>query len=131
MAFKNVIIGSMRNWSKVALEWNLANDASYGPHTSGGCTTCLGALTINSGTINKNVAYYIIGQASKFVPAGSLRIASDNYGSISTVAFLRPDGKKALIVLNDNTSTQSFAIKYKNKWATTSLLAGAVATYIW
>jgi glucosylceramidase len=128
---KNVIIGSMRNWSKVALEWNLANDASYGPHTAGGCTTCLGAITINSGTINKNVAYYIIGQASKFVPAGSLRIASDNYGSISTVAFLRPDGKKALIVLNDNTSTQSFAIKYKNRWATTSLLAGAVATYIW
>lgn len=128
---KNVVIGSTRNWSKVALEWNLANDPSYGPHTVGGCTTCLGALTINTGTVNRNVAYYIIAHVSKFVPTGSIRIASDNYGNIQTVAFLRPDGKKVLVVLNDNTSTQTFAIRYKNKWATTSLLAGAVATYIW
>ena len=26
---KNVIIGSMRNWSRNALEWNLANDPSF------------------------------------------------------------------------------------------------------
>lgn len=44
---KNVIIGTMRNWSRVALEWNLANDPSYGPHTPGGCTECKGALTID------------------------------------------------------------------------------------
>ncbi len=49
---KNVIIGSMRNWSKNALEWNLANDPSYGPHTLGGCTECKGALTI-SGSIQQ------------------------------------------------------------------------------
>ena len=32
----NVIIGAMNNWSRNALEWNLAADASYGPHTPGG-----------------------------------------------------------------------------------------------
>ncbi len=37
---KNVIIGTMRNWSRVALEWNLANDPNYEPHTPGGCTQC-------------------------------------------------------------------------------------------
>jgi glucosylceramidase len=41
---KNVIIGSMRNWSRNALEWNVANDASFGPHTPGGCTQCKGAI---------------------------------------------------------------------------------------
>jgi glucosylceramidase len=51
----NVIIGSMRNWSLNALEWNLANDASYGPHTPGGCTTCKGALTITGSSIQRNV----------------------------------------------------------------------------
>ncbi|NJW55013.1 glucosylceramidase, partial [Salinimicrobium sp. CDJ15-91] len=45
---KNVIIGSMRNWSKTALEWNLANNSNVGPHTSGGCTTCKGAVTMTS-----------------------------------------------------------------------------------
>jgi len=37
---KNVITGSMRNWSRNALEWNLANDQNYGPHTPGGCSSC-------------------------------------------------------------------------------------------
>lgn len=35
---KNVIIGTMRYWSKIALEWNLANDPKYEPHTPGGCS---------------------------------------------------------------------------------------------
>ena len=32
---KNVIIGSMLNWSKTALEWNVANDSNFEPHTPG------------------------------------------------------------------------------------------------
>ncbi|MBC7873077.1 MAG: glucosylceramidase [Ferruginibacter sp.] len=128
---KNVIIGSMRNWSRNALEWNLANDANFGPHTPGGCTVCKGALTISGSVITRNVAYYIIAHASRFVPDGSVRIKSDLYGSIQNVAFRRPDGKKILIVLNDGTSVQTFNIKYKGKWVTTALDAGAAATYSW
>ncbi|HEY8688569.1 MAG TPA: glycoside hydrolase family 30 beta sandwich domain-containing protein [Chitinophagaceae bacterium] len=127
---KNVIIGSMRNYSKAALEWNLANDASFGPHTPGGCTTCLGALTIAS-SVNRNVGYYIVAQISKFIPAGSIRIASDNYGSLYSAAFLRADGTKVLVVLNDNNSVQSFNIKFNGKWLSTSLPGVAAATYVW
>lgn len=129
---KNVIIGSMRNWSRTALEWNLANDEAFGPHTNGGCTTCKGAITISStGHINRNVAYYIIAHASKFVPAGSIRIQSNITGNLQNVAFKTPAGKKVLIVENDGTTSASFNIRFNNKWANTSLAAGAVATYIW
>jgi len=128
---KNVIIGSMRNHSKVALEWNLANDASMNPHTPGGCTTCLGAVTINGNSITRNVAYYNIAQASKFVPASSKRIASNNSGSLQSVAFLRPDDKKVLIVLNESSATQNFNIQFNGKMLTTSLPGASTATYIW
>lgn len=129
---KNVIIGSMRNWSRNALEWNLANDASYGPHTPGGCTMCKGALTISGNTsVTRNVAYYIIAHASKFVPAGSVRIGSNNSGDIQTVAFKTPSGRKVLIVENDGTSGSSFNIRFNNKWVSSYLPAGAVATYVW
>lgn len=128
---RHVIIGSMRNWSRNALEWNLANDASFGPHTPGGCTVCKGALTINNGFVARNVAYYIIAHASKFVPDGSVRIASNNYGNLFTVAFKRADGKKVLIALNDGTAPQTFNIKYKGKWAVATLEAGDVCTYVW
>ncbi|SHK63142.1 glycoside hydrolase family 30 protein [Epilithonimonas mollis] len=128
---KNVIIGSTRNWSKVALEWNLANDASFNPHTTGGCTECKGAVTINSsGTFTKNVAYYIIAQASKFVPQGSQRIASTQPGNLSSVAFLRPDGKVALIVLNEGDNIENFNIRYNNKNAATLINAKTVATFV-
>lgn len=129
---KNVVIGSMRNWSKTALEWNLANNASFGPNTPGGCTTCKGALTINSSdSFTRNVGYYIIAHASKFVPSGSVRIASNNSGNLNNVAFKTPSGKKVLIVENDGNTAEIFNIQYNGNWVTTSLDAGSVGTYIW
>lgn len=125
-----LIIGATRNWSRNVLEWNLASDPNYGPHTDGGCTTCLGALTIGSGVI-RNVAYYIIGHASKFVRPGSVRIASNITSQLDNVAFKTPDGKKVLIVVNNGTTPQNFNIQYKGKIVTSSLTNGAVATYIW
>lgn len=125
-----LIIGATRNWSKNVLEWNLAADPQYKPHTVGGCTSCLGALTIGDG-VSRNVAYYIIGHASKFVPAGSVRIASNLVDKLDNVAFKRPDGKTVLIVVNTASATSSFTIKHKGKVAEASLPAGAVATYVW
>ncbi|GGK18354.1 glucosylceramidase [Yeosuana aromativorans] len=128
----NVIIGSMRNWSKNALEWNLANNPAFEPHTDGGCSTCKGALTISSGgNITRNVAYYIIAHASKFVPSGSVRIGSNISGDIQNVAFKTPNGKKVLIVENNGDLSTTFNVKYNGKWFVTSLAAGAVGTYVW
>jgi glucosylceramidase len=128
---RNVIIGSMRNWSRTALEWNLANDPAFGPHTPGGCTQWKGALTIGNGSVLKNVSYYIIAHASKFVPAGSVRVASNNAGSLYSVAFETPEKKKVLIVLNDGSSSTSFNLKFKDKWSAVVLPAGSVGTYVW
>jgi glucosylceramidase len=127
---ENLIIGATRNWSRNVLEWNLAADAGYNPHTTGGCTTCLGALTISS-TVTRNVSYYIIAHASKFVRPGSIRIGSKDAGDIVTVAFKNPEGKKVLIALNKGSNTESFNIKFNGKMVTTSLNGGAVGTYVW
>lgn len=128
---KNVIIGSARNWSKNALEWNLASDPTYSPHTPGGCTECKGAVTISGSTVTRNVSYYIVAHASKFVPQGSVRINSTMPTNLPNVAFVTPAGKKVLIVENEDTVTQNFNINYKGKWVVATLPAGAVGTYIW
>jgi len=129
---KNVIIGSMRNWSRNALEWNLANNSAYGPHTQGGCANCKGAITIdNNSSYTRNVAYYIIAHASKFVPPGSVRISSSTAGNLNNVAFKTPAGKKVLIVENDGSNFEMFNIKYNGKWVVGSLEAGSVGTYVW
>lgn len=127
---QNLIIGATRNWSKNVLEWNLAADPTYQPHTSGGCTTCMGALTIGN-NVARNVSYYIIAHASKFVRPGSVRISSAQTPTLLTVAFKNPAGKKILIVLNGGTNSEVFNIKFNGKTVTTSLDNGAVGTYVW
>ncbi|WP_335966773.1 glycoside hydrolase family 30 beta sandwich domain-containing protein [Galbibacter sp. PAP.153] len=122
----------MRNWSKNALEWNLANNEYYEPHTNGGCTVCKGGLTIdNAGNITRNVGYYIVGHASKFVPQGSVSIESNINGTLQNAAFSTPNGKIVLIVENDGGNDESFNVKYNDKWFTIALPAGAVGTFIW
>jgi len=103
---QNVVIGSTNNWSKTVLEWNAANNSALGPRTPGGCSTCLGAITVsNSTSYTKNVAYYIIGQISKFVKPGALRInSSSTNSSIFSVGFKNPDGSISLVVYNSGGS---------------------------
>ncbi|MDR6763916.1 glucosylceramidase [Flavobacterium sp. 2755] len=103
---QNVVIGSTNNWSKTVLEWNAANNSSLGPRTPGGCNTCLGAITVNNSTsYTKNVAYYIIGQISKYVKPGAVRIGSSSTnGSILSVGFKNPDGSTALVIYNSGGS---------------------------
>ncbi|MEG2100058.1 MAG: glycoside hydrolase family 30 beta sandwich domain-containing protein [Flavobacterium sp.] len=129
---KNVVIGSMRNWSVNALSWGLANDEFYKPFTPGGCSTCKGALMIDQNqNIKREVGYYIIGHASKFVPEGSIRIGSNISGNLYNVAFKTPSGQLVLIVENDGNTTETFNIRYNQKQVSTTLNAGAVATYVW
>ena len=127
---KNLIIGASRNWSKNVIEWNLASDPNYYPHTPGGCSTCLGALTIGT-NVTRNVSYYIIAHASKFVGSGSVRIGSNNIGTLANVAFKTATGRKVLIVLNEGSASQTFNIQFNDMIVTTDLSAGAVGTYIW
>jgi glucosylceramidase len=129
---RHLIIGATRNWSRNVLEWNLAADSEFKPHTDdGGCTMCQGALTINNDAITRNVSYYIIAHASKFVRPGAVRIASTIAGDLYNVAFLNASGEKVLIVVNDSNEVKRFGIRYKDKVAVAALSPGAVATYTW
>lgn len=128
---KNLIIGAPRNWSRNVIEWNLAADQNYGPHTAGGCTNCLGAYTINGSAVSRNTSFYVIAHASKFVTPGSVRVSSYMTSNLQNVAFLRPDGKKVLIVLNDQSGGQTFSVQFNNQSFSVSLAGNAVGTFVW
>jgi glucosylceramidase len=128
----NLIIGAPRNWSRNVLLWNLAADPNFGPHTdNGGCPVCEGAITLDGNQVTRNVAYYTVAHASKFVRPGSVRIASNLLEGLPNVAFKTPDRKKVLIVTNDSNAAQTFEIHYHGKSVASSLAAGSVGTYVW
>ncbi|HWE38308.1 MAG TPA: glycoside hydrolase family 30 beta sandwich domain-containing protein [Isosphaeraceae bacterium] len=128
---RELTIGATRNWSRTVLEWNLAADSKYLPHTPGGCTSCLGAVTIDGNTVTRNPAYYIVAHASKFVRPGSVRIATNELPTLPNVAFTTPGDRTVVIVLNDARSSQTFGIRDGDRLVTSTLPAGAVGTYVW
>lgn len=129
---KRLIIGATRNWSKNVLEWNLAADPENKPYTDrGGCSMCQGAVTINGDNYSRNLAYFSIAHASKFVRPGSVRIASNELNGLANVAFKTPDGKHVLVVANTGKDAAAFNISQNGKTYAATLDKGAVATYIW
>ncbi|MHB0955438.1 MAG: glycoside hydrolase family 30 protein [Pirellulaceae bacterium] len=128
---RELTIGATRNWSRTVLEWNLAADPRHQPHTPGGCTTCLGAVTIDGNKVTRNPAYYVVAHAAKFVRPGSVRIGSNELPSLPNVVFQTPDARKVLIVLNDGQSPQTFNVRDEDQLFASTLPAGAVGTYVW
>jgi len=131
---ENLIIDATRNYAKTVATWNMALNPSGGPSMN--CTTCTGVVTVDNsaGTATYNAEYYSLGQASKFVKPGAVRIGSNTFGSgnIEDVAFQNPDGSTALIVLNSNTSSAStFGVTESGSSFNYTLPAGAVATFTW
>jgi glucosylceramidase len=131
---ENLIIGATRNWAKTVTTWNMALDRSGGPSMN--CTTCTAAVTVDNsaGTATYNAEYYVLGQASKFVKPGAVRIDSNTFGSgnLEDVAFRNPDGSHALIVLNaDTASAHTFNVDENGQYFTYTLPARAVATFTW
>ena len=128
---EHIVIGTMTNWSSMVLEWNLANDPTYGPHTPGGCTECLGALTIDGSDLKRNVSFYIIGQVAPFIPAGSARIQTKSSNAqIKSIGFKRPDGKKVLVALNTGKETV-FTIDFEQKKYNFTLPEKSASTIVW
>lgn len=126
-----LIIGATRNWCRNVLEWNLASDPEYHPHTIGGCDRCLGTVTIDGDKISRNPAYYILAHAARFVRPGSVRIASNEVDTLPNVAFRTNDGRIVLIVLNESPASQEFSVSYEGKCFRVKLNKGAVGTFTW
>jgi glucosylceramidase len=127
---RELIVGAPRNWCRTVIEWNLAADQNQDPHTPGGCTQCLGAVTIQGDAVTRNPAYTIIAHASKFVRPGSSRIASTSTTELPNVAFRTPAGDVVVIVLNNGTAPATFNLVIGDETWHSSLPAGAVGTYV-
>jgi glucosylceramidase len=132
---RNIFIGTTQNWSKCALLWNLALDQNGGPHENGS-STCRGVVTINqsNGLVTLNEEYYSIAHFSKFVRPGAVRVALSlppELNQTGAVAFLNPDGKKAMIVCNYSSSLKTFSVKQGEKNFTYSIPGQSVVSLIW
>ena len=131
------MIAVMRNWARSYVLWALATDQNHGPFV-GGCDTCRGLLTVDltdaqHPRVRPELDYYVLGQASKFLLPGAVRVASDEPAgaSIKDVAFRNPNGVVVLYLLNAGTMSQTVGLVFHKKTVATTIPAGSVATFVW
>ena len=128
-----VLIAAMRNWARTVLLWNLAADPSFGPHTpDGGCPVCQGAITLDGDKADRNIAFYTVAHASRFVPPGSVRIDSTQTDpELANVAWQTPQSRHVLLVANTSSAKKDFTVSYLGRTFEASLDEGSVATFVW
>lgn len=127
---KNVVIGTLRNWSRTALEWNLASDPEYALHTPRGAVGALGGVTIGS-TIKRNPGYYLMAHTARFIRPGSVRVYSSEVDRLPNVTCLTPDSRMVMLVMNDADGARRFRVQHRGAYATLELGTGDVATLRW
>jgi glucosylceramidase len=126
----------MQHWASSALLWNIALDPAGGPKIGQGCGGCVGLMTVDAKQDRAQFTDEAIqlGHFSKFVYPGALHLAasSGDPHSIEYVAFQNPDRTLVIVVHNSSSQGQTLAVQTSDLTSfTTSVPAGAMATYTW
>lgn len=133
---KEVGLGTINNWSKAVIVWNLMLDTERGPNRDGGCQTCYGAVDISSRdykTIRKNSHYYIVGHLSSVVKPGAVRIRTQGYTAdgIIYTAFKNPDNSYAVVLVNDTGEASRITFSDGKNHFSYETPAKSVVSYSW
>lgn len=134
---RNVTLGTVNQWCKAVLVWNLMLDEKMGPNLDGGCQTCYGAVDIfnNYQTLKYNSHYYIICHIASVVRPGAKRIGtarrSYQAGNLIYSAFLNPDGSKAVVALNAGDTDINVTVSDGNSHFAVTVPAQGVVSTMW
>jgi len=133
---KEVGLGTVNNWSRAVIVWNLMLDTERGPNRAGGCQTCYGAVDLAKSdykTIKKNSHYYVIGHLSAVVKPGAVRIGTSGYSAegVTYSAFKNPDNTYALVLLNNTNDIKKITLSDGSKHFSYDVPSKSIVSYRW
>jgi glucosylceramidase len=95
------MIHDFNNGAVAWTDWNILLDETGGPNHVGNFSFSPVHAQTKEGTIYYLNSYYYIGHFSKFIRPGARRITcSSTMVNLLTTAFINPDGKIAVVVMN-------------------------------
>ena len=133
---REVALGTVNNWCKGVIVWNLMLDSERGPNRDGGCQTCYGAVDIdisNYTDITKNSHYYIMGHMSSVVKPGATRIGTSGYSDTGLFysAFENTDDTYSFVLLNSESTNNKITIDDGIHNFSFDVPAKSVVSYLW
>ncbi len=125
------IILDLNNWTEGWVLWNLLLDETGGPCHVG----CHGFSPIMFDSRKNELVYlntyYVFGHFSRFIKPGAKRIiATSNDDNLLTTAFLNPDGKVAVVVLNVGNKDTIFQVWTARKAVKAVLPTQSIMTFV-
>lgn len=133
---KEIALGTVNNWCKGVLVWNLMLDNDRGPNREGGCQTCYGAVDINNSdykTIIRNSHYYIIAHLASVVKPDAVRIGASGFSDDNIIysAFENTDGTYALVLMNNNEASKRITFSDGKRHFAYDVPGKSVTSYRW
>ena len=132
MQYAREILGDMNNGMQAAVDWNLLLDQTGGPYHYR-YTGCAAPVHVNTDTkeLTLQPSYYGLAHFSKYIPKGSVRLATSSYDRDLTItAFERPDGKIAVVAINEAQEEKAAFLRMSDHSAPLTLAPRSVATIV-
>lgn len=113
------IIQNLSHWVSGWTDWNLALNESGGPNWAKNFVDSPIIVIPQKDQFYKQPMFYAISHFSKFVPRGSHKISlteenSSFFQNIKSIAFLTPDHKIVVVIVNKANNHVALTIKDKN-----------------
>jgi glucosylceramidase len=125
------MINDFNRWAVGWVDWNLLLDETGGPnHVNNLCSAPIIADTRADEVLFQS-SYYYIGHFARFVRPGAERIlCSTTRDDLEATAFVNPDGKVAVVVLNRTEQPLPFILETPTGMAVTTAPRRSIATYV-
>lgn len=108
------ILGNLNAGISASLDWNLLLDEKGGPNHVGNFCAAPILCTPDADIYEKRLSYYYIGQFSRYIKEGAVRIATTRYtDAIEVTGFLNPDGERVIVLFNKSEKEVEYSLREK------------------
>ena len=124
------MIGNLNAGMNSFIDWNMYLDEKGGPNHVG--NYCGAPIMLDGkGGYEKHVSYYYIGQFSRYIQPGAVRIGHSQYtDKLEATAVRNPDGSIAVVMLNRTEEELPINVRICGKLARFKMAPSSIATAI-
>jgi glucosylceramidase len=123
------LINDLNRWTVAWVDWNLVLDERGGPNHVGNYCSAPILVDTQAGLPLYQSSFYYLGHFSRYIRPGAERILyAGTTDALETTAFLNPDGRIAVVVMNRTEQAIPFALQYHNQAASTISPAHSIMT---
>ena len=125
------IINDLNRWTVGWIDWNLLLNEAGGPNHVGNFCSAPVIANLTSNVVYYESSFYYIGHFSRYIRPGAKRVlCATTMDELEATAFVNPDGKVAVVVMNRAPVKLPFMLKHNGKGAKAEIPPHSIVTLL-